>query len=99
VKVALLAGVLLTLLPVVASAEALPDFVLDKDYQSCMGNDTSDKERAAYCACVRDGMRTWDVSTYLEVAGQAVANAGKQGAANPGKLEDLAKQCIEKAAH
>ena len=34
-----------------AKAENIPDYVLDKDYESCMGEDTpqSNPEHARYC--------------------------------------------------
>jgi hypothetical protein len=90
----------LTFLALPARAE-LPDFVMDKDYENCMGGDTGNAPRATYCACVRDGMRGWDINDYMAMAQEAVAAqaAGGDPASPPGKLGDLAKACIAKAMH
>jgi hypothetical protein len=86
-------GSLLLLGMAVPARADLPDIVLDRDYQNCIGDDAADKDRAAYCKCVRDGMSHWDPQTYLDAAQQA-ADASGAGAQPPGKIEELAKQCI-----
>ncbi|MDR3423539.1 MAG: hypothetical protein P4M13_00460 [Alphaproteobacteria bacterium] len=88
-------GLLVCLLAAPAYAE-IPDYVLDHEYQSCVGGDT-DSARAAYCSCVREGMRKWDDKTFAEVALQATeahASGNKGKAQVPEKLNELAQSCI-----
>jgi hypothetical protein len=90
-------GTILVLLLAAAPAYAqIPEELLTKDYQNCSGDGT-DSQRNAYCACVRDGMRNWDLQTYIQTATEAAA-AASSGAASqmPGQLETLAKACIAK---
>ena len=84
----------LTLAVFPAVAEPLPVEALDKDYQNCVGTDT-DPNRAAFCACVRDGMKNWDLDTYIQTATEAAA-ANSAGQSPGGKLNDLAKSCLSK---
>jgi len=92
------AGVLIGMFFILLAPKAhseIPDYVLDRDYQNCVNNDP-DPHRAIYCACIREGMRGWDQETYMEVATQEAATSGSQGPL-PGRIEDLAKQCMAKA--
>ena len=75
-------------------AEPIPDYVLDRDYVSCMGGEHQDQERAAYCSCVRDGMRGWDLETYASIAMEQSKAASAQQV--PQKIGDIAKACINK---
>jgi len=77
-------------------AEPIPDYVLDKDYSSCMGGTdaAADAARDAYCNCVRDGMRSWDLESYANIALEQSKSANPQAA--PPKIEELAKECIAK---
>lgn len=79
-----------------ARAEAIPEYALDKDYQNCMGGDTAEKEpeRAQYCNCIRDSMRSWDLDTYGAVAMEQSKSSNAQK--TPQKIEDLARACIAK---
>ncbi len=70
------------------------DEMLQKTYQSCIGNDT-DPNREAYCACVRDGMRHWSMDDFGEVAGQMAASPDATKTP-PDKIAALAKECISK---
>ncbi len=82
---------LIGLIAAPAQAE-LPDYVLDKDYQSCIA-DGKDANRDAYCACVRQGMRGWSEQDYMDVA-----QAAKAGLVSD-RLGVLAKQCMAKTLH
>jgi len=79
-----------------AHAEAIPQYALDKDYETCMGgsNQHQDPDRASYCTCVRDGMKSWDLDTYGALASQQAKAANAQQI--PQKIADLAKECIAK---
>ena len=87
---------LLFLLWVMPAYAEIPETMLDKDYQACLSNDT-DPNRAAYCACIHDAMRGWDMDSYDETATEA-AKAGVAGSV-PAKIEELAKECIAKVLH
>lgn len=78
-------------LPSAVRAEPIPDYALDKDYENCLGDQPNDHERKAYCACVRDGMRSWDLESYGGMAMEQI-KTGKPSA----QIETLAKGCIEK---
>ena len=84
------------LIPLAASADPVPEYVLQKDYENCMAGETAqqDVQRAQYCSCVRNGMRNWDESTY---AGLLVEQARTQQL--PAPIEELAKACIQKVIH
>jgi hypothetical protein len=87
-------GCLLLVVSAMPARAELPDFVLDRDYKNCMGNDNNPKH-AAYCACVRDGMKDWSEDTYAEMAMQTIsALSGSKAQKAPAKLEDLAHKCI-----
>jgi hypothetical protein len=89
----LLSALALVLFAFPAHAE-IPDYVLDRDYQGCLGDD-KDPDRATYCACVREGMKNWDLDTYVKTAMQAAASSGSANKV-PGKLEELANSCISR---
>ena len=94
-----LGGSLLLSATTPARAE-IPDYILDHDYENCMGGDTADKDRAAYCACVRQGMKGWSLAAYLDAAEQeAAASTGQSNGQPPGMIENLAKQCITQVIH
>ena len=93
-KTAALVGFLLILPSLPAHAE-LPEYVLDKEYESCAG-DGQDQERNSYCACIRDTMRGWSDQDYADTA-QAAAT--KNGAQVPDKISEVAKLCIVKTLH
>ncbi|MFY9287870.1 MAG: hypothetical protein WAO98_05155 [Alphaproteobacteria bacterium] len=78
------------------NAEPVPDYVLDRDYLSCMGGESaqSDPQRDQYCQCTRDAMRSWDLDTYGAVATEQSKAASKEQV--PTKIGDIAKACIEK---
>lgn len=80
-----------------AQAEPIPDYVLEKDYTSCMGGETpqQDPARQQYCLCIRDSMKNWTLDEYGQVAteGAKAHEAGQE----PAQLQDIAKQCIAKA--
>ena len=77
-----------------AHAEGLPPEVLDNEYQNCMGGESNaqDPERARYCSCVIDGMKSWSLEESLGVAMQMQASQQP-----PDKIASLAKTCIEKS--
>jgi hypothetical protein len=78
----------------------LPDYVLDRDYQNCLGVGEVDPQRAEYCTCVRNAMRSWDIDTYGNVATQATTTANLGASAQPpAQLSDIAKACIAKVLH
>lgn len=79
-----------------ARAEPVPADVLDHDYASCMGGTSpeQDPQKAAYCNCIRDGMRSWDLDTYGELATQQSNAQNAQQV--PQKIQDLAQACIHK---
>jgi len=76
-----------------AHAEAIPEPYLQKEYDSCMGGD-KDPQRAQYCECVRNGMRSWTVDQY-----GAVATEAKEGKGTPDQVAALAKTCIAQVLH
>ena len=96
-KIARVLGVLAVLLLAGAARAAIPDYALDRDYKNCVGDD-NDPQRAAYCNCVRDGMRGWSENDYAQIASEQAANANTPGAI-PSQIADLAKACIEKVLH
>ena len=87
----------LLVLSVTPAAAAVPDFLLDRDYRNCLGDD-EDPARAAYCSCMRQGMKSWDISDYAKTAMQAAAATADPDAAPPPRLEELAKQCMGQSA-
>ncbi len=74
-------------------AEPIPETVLDHDYASCMGEVTAqqDPRRGAYCACVRDRMRRWDLDTYGNIAMEQLRSGNSQP---PQKVRELAQECM-----
>lgn len=90
-------SLILTLAAATAHAEAIPEYALEKDFQNCMGGESpqKDPQRAEYCNCVRDGMRSWSLDEYGAIATQESKNGGSAQNA-PAKLTDLAKACISK---
>lgn len=82
------------LITTAAQAETVPEYALDRDYTSCMGGETAQKDpqRNEYCNCVRDGMRSWDLETYSSVAMEQSKSQNQPTA----KIEELAKGCISK---
>jgi len=88
-------GLLFVLLAAPAYA-ALPDDVLNRDFQNCVGGD-KDPNRIKYCDCVRSGMKDWSENMYIESMMQAmsVATGTKTQASN--NLEELAKKCVAQA--
>jgi hypothetical protein len=76
-----------------AYADPIPSYILDKDYQSCIGQDTGDAAKTAYCTCVRDTMRgSWSIEDYGAMAEAQMKNPNQP----PMQLEQLAKTCAEK---
>jgi len=76
-----------------ARAAALSDDILNRDYQNCMGGDKNPK-RAVYCNCVRDGMRSWSETAYIEAMMQVLAAASGAKAQASKDLDDLTKRCL-----
>jgi hypothetical protein len=80
----------------VAHAEVLPGYVLDKEFEACMGGTTmqQDPQRGQYCDCVRDSMRTMDVDSYAQAATE------QSKAADPSKptakIQAIAEACLNK---
>ncbi len=93
-KAALRPGSLLLMLSAPAAHAALPDEVLDKDYQNCMGG-TEDQHRAVYCGCIRNAMQSWDLDAYGAMATN-ISNAGNN-AKLPDELSSLAQSCLAQA--
>jgi|GEM_PF-2202097 hypothetical protein len=91
-----LIGFLLLLLAAFPARAELPDSVLARDYQNCIGND-NDPKRIAYCACVRDGMRSWSENDYLQMAVQLMTGTANPNGQSSSKLVDLTKKCIAQA--
>jgi hypothetical protein len=89
--------ILIGLLPVlwIAPARAeLPDDMLDRDYQGCVGNAT-DAKHIAFCGCLREGMSDWDEDTYDKITiGAAAAMSKGPNAPMPDRLDTLIKKCI-----
>lgn len=87
---------LFLLYPLACSAEPIPEYALDKDFMSCMGNQTvqQDPQRGQYCNCIRDTMRGWDLDTYGAVVTQESKATNAQQI--PQKLEQIAQACIAK---
>jgi len=83
---------LMALWAIPAYAE-LPDEILEKEYQNCMGNDTA-ADRAAYCACIRTGMKSWNMNDYVAISQQTSVAATTSGASMPARVEELARKCI-----
>lgn len=99
-KTAPLAASLLVLALASPVRAELPDYLLDKDYQNCVGADTSDRQRIAYCECVRSGMQDWDMTTYVQAATQMAAAAASNPNAQPtGMIQTLAQGCLAKVMH
>jgi len=82
-----------------ALAEPIPDYVLDKDFISCMGgeNPEQDPQRREYCLCVRDSMKSWTLEEYGQTAEEETK--AHTAAQEPGRLQDIAKACIAKVLH
>ena len=78
-----------------AKAENIPDYVLDKDYESCMGEDTpqSNPEHARYCECARSKMRSWDLETYGTAASEQAKNPTDTAKVSE-KIGEIAKACL-----
>jgi hypothetical protein len=79
-----------------AHADPVPDYVLQKDYENCMGGQTSqqDVQRAQYCSCMRNSMRSWDEEAYANL----LLEQAKTQVISP-VIEALAKNCMEKVIH
>jgi hypothetical protein len=79
-----------------AHADTVPEYALDKDFTACMGGETpqKDPQRAQYCNCVRDSMKSWSVQEYEQVASEGAK--AHDAAQEPAKLQDIAKACITK---
>jgi hypothetical protein len=92
------AVVFLAVLAVPALAE-IPSEILDQDYQSCMGGDTKNATRAAYCQCVRDELKTWTEEDYTNATMQTMTPSADGKLTMPDKLQALAKKCIAKTFH
>ena len=90
---AILGGLMIMLWIVPAHAGGLPDDILDKDYQACMGG-TNEPQRAAYCTCIRTSMQNWDLDAYAEMSTN-ISRAG-DSAQLPAQLTQLAQECIAK---
>jgi len=71
----------------------LPDAVLDNDYKNCVV-DGQDRQRNAYCLCIRQGESGWSLDTYVQAATEA-SNL-RPGQIGTGPLDTLAKQCMAK---
>lgn len=72
----------------------VPDQYVDKEYESCAGNG-QDPKRNAYCACVRDDIRKWDMAEYDAML-EEMATSMLGGGAPPEKMNNLAKSCTSK---
>jgi len=84
---------LLALAALPARAEPIPDYVLNKDYENCVGTEASDKDKVAYCQCVRDTMKkSWSLDDYGALAEEAIKNPKEP----PARLQALAQACAEK---
>ncbi len=79
-----------------ARAATLSDDILNRDYKNCMEND-KDPKRAVYCNCVREGMRGWSETAYIEAMMQVLAAASGTKAQASKELDDLAKKCLAQA--
>jgi hypothetical protein len=79
-----------------AHAGPIPEYMLQKDYENCLGGQTpqQDPERAQYCSCIRNGMRGWSEETY---AALLIEQARTQTL--PPQIEALGKACVEKVMH
>jgi hypothetical protein len=77
-------------------AEPIPEMVLDKDFTSCMGGETPEKDpqRAQYCQCVRDSMKNWSLEDYQQLAEQE--SKARNAQEMPASLQEIAKACITK---
>lgn len=91
--VVIIGFLLLALAASPAHAAALSDEILNRDYQNCMGSDKNPK-RAVYCNCVRDGMRGWSETAYIEAMMQVLAAASGTKAQASKDLDDLTKKCL-----
>jgi hypothetical protein len=94
-KTSILLGCFLTVFLALPARAELPDYVLDREYQGCVGND-KDAKHAAYCDCVREGMRGWSEDDYVAASMQTLAASPGSKAQTPNILQDLAKSCIAK---
>jgi hypothetical protein len=95
-KRAVLILTLLFLSPIAARAEPIPDGMLDKEYTTCMGGETAktDADRARYCLCVRNAMKSWDLDTYGKVASEQAAKGNNPENVAP-QIQDIGKSCIQ----
>jgi hypothetical protein len=94
--VAILIGLLVIFGALSGRAWAMPEDVLGRDYQNCVGND-KDPKRAVYCGCVRDGMKSWSETTYIEAMMQVLAASSGAKAQASKDLDDLTKKCLAQA--
>jgi hypothetical protein len=78
-------------------AEPIPDYVLDKDFISCMGGENPEQniQRRDYCVCVRNGMKAWSMEQYGQMA-LAESKGITSAAQEPPLLQQLAQACIAK---
>lgn len=93
---ALILGCFLSIFLATPSRADLPNDVLDRDYENCLDGD-KDPARTTYCACIRNGMKEWDVNTYAEAAMQGLSPSSNPDTLLSGKIGDLAKQCLSQA--
>ncbi len=92
-KKLLLSIVVLVLFGFFIADMTLPPSMLNKGYDDCRKDDS---KREPFCACVRDGMRSWKIKDYAFVALRMAELQAENRM--PEELETLAQQCIERTA-
>jgi hypothetical protein len=75
------------------AADPIPAYILDKDYQNCIGNDAKDVNKINYCECVRTTMRKeWTLDDYGGMVMEQLKNPNQPTE----QLQKLAKSCFDK---
>lgn len=81
--------------PGVVHATPIPEYVLNKDYENCLGGESekSDPQRARFCECSRSKMRQWDLDTYGATATEAANNPLNTKDISQ-KIDEIASACL-----
>ena len=79
-----------------AQAEPVPAYMLNKDFESCMGGESAqqDPERNQECNCLRDTMKGWTLDEYEGLLLEE-AKTRFTGEQSP-KLQEVVKACVAK---
>jgi hypothetical protein len=85
-----------------ARAEPIPDYILNKDLETCRAQvskapNGTPEQKEKYCLCIRNNLaRTWDLDAYGRyVIGHVF---GRDNSEEDGKMKEMAKECMAASA-